>query len=235
MDNIYCVYEHINKINGKKYFGISHDYKKRWKNGKGYIRNKDFYNDILTYGWENSFEHIVLEENLTLEEAGNKEKYYINLYETQNPEKGYNIRSGGSNGGTWSEEKKWEMSELKAELGLWKGNKNPRHIHPLCDKENGMYGKHHTEETKQKISKANSGRRKTEEQKQAISDFMNTKHPKAKKVRCIETGEIFLSSRKAAEAYGLGNSTISRICNGQRKPGKNALHWEWYTENDFNQ
>ena len=61
---------------------------------------------------------------------------------------------------------------------------------------------------------------------------MNTKHPRAKKVRCIETGEIFLSARKAAETYHTAHSCITRVCNGERKTtlGK---HWEWYN-NDIN-
>lgn len=91
--------------------------------------------------------------------------------------------------------------------------------------ENGMHEKRHSEETKLKISKANTGRKLTEEHKQIITGFMNTKHPRAKKVRCIETEEIYLSARKAAKTYNLGNSTVSEVCNGQKlKVG--ALHWE---------
>lgn len=80
-----------------------------------------------------------------------------------------------------------------------------------------MYGKHHTEETKQKISEALTGRELSEEHKKKISDFMNTNHPRAKKVRCIETGEIFISARKAAEAYHIAHTCITRVCNGERK------------------
>ena len=92
-----------------------------------------------------------------------------------------------------------------------------------------MYGKHHTKETKEKISKAITGRVLTEEHKQKITNFMNTSHPRAKKVICLETGEIFLSARKAAEAYNTGSSCISRVCNGKRKTSK-GLHWEWYND-----
>ena len=59
---------------------------------------------------------------------------------------------------------------------------------------------------------------------------MNTNHPRAKKVRCIETGEIFLSARKAAEAYNTAHACITRVCNGERKTTK-GLHWEWYDDN----
>jgi hypothetical protein len=92
-----------------------------------------------------------------------------------------------------------------------------------------MYGKHHSEETKQKISQALQGRTVSDEQKEKIKNYMNTSHPRAKKVRCIETGEIFLSARKAAEAYHTTHTCISRVCNGERKTTKN-LHWEWYMD-----
>ena len=60
-------------------------------------------------------------------------------------------------------------------------------------------------------------------------------HPNSRKkyIKCIETGEIFLSARKAAEAYHTSHSCIARVCNGERKTtlGK---HWEWIEENDTN-
>ena len=93
-----CVYCHTNKINGKRYIGITQNKpNRRWQNGYGYKdRNSHFYNAIKKYGWEN-FEHIILEENLTRKEASEKEKYYIRLYNTNNENYGYNITSGGDN------------------------------------------------------------------------------------------------------------------------------------------
>ena len=96
-----------------------------------------------------------------------------------------------------------------------------------------MYGKKHSKETKQKISEANKGKQLTEETKQKISNFMNNNHPRAKKVICLETGEVFLSARKAAEAYNTSHTCISRVCNGERKTTA-GKHWEWYN-NDINE
>lgn len=45
------VYCHINKINGKRYFGITYQKPKdRWKNGTHYEHNKHFSNSIKKYG-----------------------------------------------------------------------------------------------------------------------------------------------------------------------------------------
>ena len=66
----YKVYVHINKINGKLYIGqTSEDNpENRYKNGKNYMRCPYFHNAILKYGWD-SFEHIILVDNLTKELA----------------------------------------------------------------------------------------------------------------------------------------------------------------------
>ena len=69
METNYKVYVHINKVNGKRYYGITcQEVEKRWKNGKGYQKQPYFYNDILLYGWDN-FTHEILFDNLTKEEA----------------------------------------------------------------------------------------------------------------------------------------------------------------------
>ena len=144
VENNYSVYVHINKINNKRYYGItSQKPKDRWRNGKGYKNHKNnkkdtyFYNAIRKYGWDN-FKHEVLFEGLTKEEACLLEQCYIVLYDTTNRNKGYNRTTGGESFNHTDDTK-------KALSDLYKGENNP------------FYGKTHSEETKQKISKANSG------------------------------------------------------------------------------
>lgn len=111
INNKYCIYCHTNKINGKKYIGQTKQKpENRWVNGKGYKNCTYFYNAIQKYGWDN-FEHKILYDNLTLEEANQLEKELIAKYDTMNPEKGYNLRTGGKNS-LLSEESKKKIKKI---------------------------------------------------------------------------------------------------------------------------
>lgn len=67
---------HISPTN-KYYVGItSQKPNNRWKNGKGYIKNTYFYRSIQKYGWS-TFNHEIIAENLTKQEACTFEKILI--------------------------------------------------------------------------------------------------------------------------------------------------------------
>ena len=86
---------HKNKLNNKVYIGITgRNPEARWANGNGYKYNLHFYRSIQKYGWD-GFEHIILEDDLTREEAKEKEIYYIKKYNSTNQDNGYNISRGG--------------------------------------------------------------------------------------------------------------------------------------------
>lgn len=49
----YTVYLHVNKINGKKYFGQTcQKVSDRWGNGSTYSNSKHLYRAIMKYGWK---------------------------------------------------------------------------------------------------------------------------------------------------------------------------------------
>lgn len=130
-DRNYKLYVHISPSN-KRYIGITseEDVKRRWLNGAGYRTQQYFYRAINKYGWEN-FKHIVLFSNLIKEEACLLEQCYIALYDTMNPKYGYNSTSGG--------EHYIPSERTRKKLSI------------------ANTGKHHTEETKRKISKIKKG------------------------------------------------------------------------------
>ena len=90
----YIVYCLKNKLNNKKYIGVTSQTPcARWQNGKHYSRHKKLYNDILKYGWDN-FSHEVLYTDLTEDEAKEKEIELIEKWDLIN--KGYNTLRGGT-------------------------------------------------------------------------------------------------------------------------------------------
>ena len=91
----YVVYVHINKINGKKYVGITKEKpERRWgKNGCRY-KTGVFSKAIAKYGWDN-FEHKILFENLSQIEAQKKEIDLIKELRSFANEYGYNSTKGG--------------------------------------------------------------------------------------------------------------------------------------------
>ena len=126
--DMYTVYMHRNKINGKIYIGITGKSPEvRWQNGNGYSQ-RHFGRAIKKYGWEN-FDHIILFTGLTKEEACQKEIELIEKYDATNSDKGYNIAKGGeiNCGYHISEERKKYLSELN------KGERHPQYHKPKSD------------------------------------------------------------------------------------------------------
>lgn len=121
--NTYCVYMHKNNINGKVYVGQTKHGDSpnfRWKNGKGYRGYNNFWYDIDKYGW-NNFDHIIVKQNLSLQEANNLEKELINYYINQN--NCYNKRIAGNSNIvektlTESTKKLISINTSKAQIGL---------------------------------------------------------------------------------------------------------------------
>lgn len=109
-----CLYVHVNKYNGKKYFGITNQsVKQRWQGGNGYNETQPlFHNAIKKYGWD-MFDHIVVIKNLPRFLAYEFEKYFIALYRTNNSDFGYNISAGGINSHTSNTTKQKQQMAAK--------------------------------------------------------------------------------------------------------------------------
>lgn len=230
MDKNYKVYMH-NCPNNKKYIGITYNIKQRWgKNGYGYRNNRLFKRAIDKYGWEN-IEHKILYENLTIEEAKQKEIELIKLYKTNNNKYGYNISLGGdltTTGYKFTKEQKENLSKAKF-----------RPIYCIED-DKYYYTKREINEKKiQGCYKSASGERNTYLGKHyiyidEIDKYKNgkiiLKDNGRKKVICLETKKIYNSINEASKDTNCRENCISGCCNNKLK-STNKLHWQYYDEN----
>lgn len=95
MDRTWIVYIHTNKVNGKKYVGItSQEPNTRWMNGKGYDKRLRFGRAISKYGWDN-FSHDIIYEGLSEQDDKRIEVELIAELRTLDKEYGYNMTKGG--------------------------------------------------------------------------------------------------------------------------------------------
>ena len=111
---MYSIYLHT-LPNGKKYVGCTgmEPVKRFGSNGGGYRGNKNFYNDILLFGW-NNIQHQVLETIKDKKIAIKREEYYTLLWRTNEPEFGYNICIGNTRFGfKHTEETKKKIGEKR--------------------------------------------------------------------------------------------------------------------------
>lgn len=147
---MYKVYKHTFP-NNKVYIGITiQNPNERWLNGKGYHHNNYMINAIKKYGWEN-VKHEILFNDLTKEEAVQKEIELIAFYKSNQREYGYNIESGGNYAGSVSEETKKKISLA------CKGRKLSKEIIEIIANKNR--GKKRSLETREKIRQAHIGRK----------------------------------------------------------------------------
>lgn len=237
-EKTFCVYVHTNKINGKRYVGVtSQEPEKRWNEGKGYTpRQPHMYNAIQKWGWDN-FEHQILVSGVSVDDASFIEQTLIKEWRLQDPKYGYNSQSGGLTSATLSDEIRTKISvalkgkpfttEHKANLSKAKKNK------PLTEKQQEIIDqikyynkdKKFTEEHRQNLSEALKGREFTEEHKQNLS---NTKKGKFSQ-RQQEALRKISESNKGRKHTEEEKAKISAGNKGKLK--KNSVKVEQYDSN----
>lgn len=217
------IYKVTNLVNNKCYIGKTittlnnriSQHKADIKRGKIYY----FQRALIKYGF-GSFDWEILEECDTLDKLNELEIHYIQLFNSQNRELGYNVAAGGSGGGNrngaiLSRETKEKISEAKR--GKLLGS--------------------HSEETKKKISNANKGREFSTEHKKKLSIA------RCKRITTDETRKRMSSSSKGkvnikqytlidpdgnrhftpnglsafCEAHGLITSNMHKVLTGKRR------------------
>ena len=187
---MYCAYKHTFP-NAKIYMGItSINPLRRWENGFGYRKQTVMFRAICKYGWDN-IQYEILFDGLTKEEACQKEIELIALYKSNNPEYGYNRDCGGN---CPTEEVKQHLREVNL-------------------------GKHHSEESKRKMSESRKGRTSWNKGKRMPAGTGEKAGEKQSIVtyQYSKDGEliaIYKSVREAARKTGLQSGSIGRCCKG---------------------
>jgi group I intron endonuclease len=191
------IYEIVNRLNGKKYVGSSHDVEKRILTHKSKLRcnthvNKHLQNSYNKHGVDNFDFNII--EICPIDDLTDRETHHLSLVKES-----YNIREvvDSNLGLKMSEETKRKISEANRGKKLTDEHKKrlsealknkPMSSESILKMKNTLTGRKLTEEHKKNISKnhANRGKTLSEETKKKISENHkknNIKPPSRKGVK----------------------------------------------------
>lgn len=209
------IYKITNLMNNKVYIGQSVDIKSRISNHKWALKHNRHDNVYLQcsynkYG-KQSFEFSVICE-CNEDELDRLECYYIDLYHSIDRKYGYNMETGGNKNKHPSQDVIDRMKENR------QGKNAP------------MSGKHHSEETKEKMRQSALGRTLSDDHKKKLSE--SHKGKLAKQVYCVELNMTFCGTLEAIQYVGLKSRShiIDCIAGRKKSAGKHPttgepLHW----------
>ena len=248
----YCIYYHKSP-KGQYYIGQTcQDVEKRWRDGCAYYSNK-FNKEVIDRngGWE-AFEHGILEEHLSSTEADKREAYYISLYNSV--DNGFNTYNQNYNGYHFAD--LWADKDIRNEIIVkLKEQRNTaeykqqqsQNMKNIWEREEyrEKQKKTWTEGRREKVSEKSKKRWEDDEYREKISNAVserqkeNWKNPdyrlkKCKRVRCVETGQVFESLVAAAEWCGVkANTLCAALSSKTHQSGKHPetgekVHWERY-------
>ena len=200
------IYLTTNTINGMKYIGIHYG-----ELDDTYLGSvKLLKADIAKYGKEHFQKSILYISNDDLENS-EKEKQFIALYNAVSNPLFYNIHEGGSGGNTTAGYSPEEKEALRRKLS--EVNRGKR---------NGMYGKHHTKETKAFLSywaefERDNSHYQTEEFRNKMSELTTgsnngmygKKHSEESKRKMSENSKGKTSGEKNGMYGKSGNNAIN--------------------------
>ena len=223
------IYKITNKINGKFYIGQSVDIKRRFMEHKTpHGRMTSIKMAVRKYGKEN-FSFEVLEE-CSEADLNDREVYWIAKLKPQ-----YNRCAGGTGA---------RLHHVSGDARLILSRKNKEYWRRLPSEEKESIvqrlkgpAKGHavSDETREKLRVANIGKRQDKEtiekrketmRKKRAEGYVQTNEGHMKKIRCIETNQVFGSVKEAGEALSVHPSSISGVLKGRYKSCK-GKHFEY--------
>lgn len=229
----------------EKYIGQTIDFNKRQKEHLNETRVNLRFHNLLRKHYED-FTIEILEDNIPIIDLNEKEKYYIQLYDSYNA--GYNLTEGGD-GGFNNCNKYWKEHPDKLKKHIEKiqplaseAAKQWRLDHPDLEQQrlaqlhekSAQWRAEHPAEFQANLKKAQLAAKKWREEnpEQAKNNLKKATKAASKAVLLLNTNEIFESASEASRQYGIPSSNISACCRGVRKSaGKdkkgNKLIWKY--------
>lgn len=190
------IYKITNQINNKVYIGQTiKTLEERWKQHLRLTRNKDhkhLYEAINKYGKDN-FTIEIIDRAQDINELNEKEKYWVDYYNSLDPNIGYNNIEGGiTNPMNYENIKKYHINKMRS---IEVRNKISNTMKKLRQ-ERGF-----SQETRNKISEKLKGNQHFKGKKRSLEAIEKTKESLYKKVYCIDlNGNILEEFNSLIEA-----------------------------------
>ena len=212
------IYEIRNVVNDKVYIGQSKDIMSRWRDHIARLKNHKHDNQYLQNAWNKYgaevFSFSILETcEPDFDKLNELEIKWIERKNALDDKYGYNIASGGGNANPYAGMDEETYNNLRKAVSERQKKYYQTHSSP-------NKGMRLSEEAKRHLSEINMGEkspmygRKRPDHSEHMSGSGN---PRARRVMCIETGEVFGCVKEAAEKYGTGNSNIIKMLSGFQK------------------
>ena len=204
---------------GKRYIGITSQKTKKRWQNGKGYIGNQHFTNAIEKYGWDNFKHIIIAKGLSEEEAKWLEIELIREWDSTNPSKGYNISLGGEGTNGLCGEKHPMYGKHHTEEAKKRMSENKKGKYVGENSPN--YGKHLSEETKRKMSEARKGETHTEEHNRKVSEALKGKY-------CGENNHMYgkhlteETKRKIGEAQKgktLSEETKRKI--SEAKKGKN--------------
>ena len=244
------IYKVTNKINGKIYIGQTiKSLAERWGQHCRSKKNTFFSRAIQKYGKEN-FTVEQIDVACDRDELDKKEQYWIAYFDSMNPQKGYNLTSGGFTNKHISDDVKKRISQSekgkivsaetrlkisisgkgkhKERLGVKVSESTKKKLSELNKGErHPQYGTKKTQAVKHKIKQAVKNLWESKEFKDKVIQGFIRKNPKlGLSVLCVEINKKFANVILAARYMKRTNRSIILACENQSKKS-GGYHWRY--------
>ena len=214
------IYKFTNKINGKVYVGQAKDiYQRYYKHFNSKVIYGLFGKAKVKYGIDGfNFEVLERVDDLTI--IDQREQYWMDFFQCYDNTKGYNVCTIA--GSTRGLKNSAEVIERTRQMGKAQvGEKNP------------FYGRKHSDEYKKMISRMNTGRKATPEQRAKLAEIAKISQPKEKLARMTtlamekvikeiaqidpntgHTVRVWKGVNEIAKELPIKKSKLRALCNG---------------------